>query len=218
MTYCVGLLVDTGLVMLSDSRTNAGVDHISIFSKMYVFEVPGERVMTMLTAGNLAVSQAVANLLNEGIEIDGTVETPATAKSMFRAAQLVGEAVRQVYRVDGPAMQAQNVGFDVSILLGGQLKGRALRLFQIYSAGNFIEAPDETPYVQIGERKYGKPILDRTVSTKTPLSCWNPTPAPNPPVRKLLLALVVQPVLLTGSAQTVVPPSCAHIAEGPAVI
>jgi len=163
MTYCVGLYLREGLVLLSDTRTNAGVDNISVFSKMHVFEAPGERVLTLLTAGNLAVSQGVMNLLNEGIEIEGEVETLYTVKSMFRAAQLVGEAVRCVYRLDGPSLQAQNVPFDVSILLGGQIKGGSMRLFQIYSAGNFIEATPDTPFLQIGEHKYGKPILDRAV-------------------------------------------------------
>jgi putative proteasome-type protease len=163
MTYCVGLDLQGGLVLLSDTRTNAGVDHVSTFSKMHVVEIPGERVITLLSAGNLAVSQAVVNLLNEGIERTAGLETLATVPSMFRAAQLVGEAIRRVYVKDGEAMQAQNVAFDVSILLGGQIKGRNMRLFQLYSAGNFIEATPDTPYMQIGEHKYGKPILDRVV-------------------------------------------------------
>jgi putative proteasome-type protease len=173
MTYCVGLDLQGGLVLLSDTRTNAGVDHVSTFSKMHVVEIQGERVIALLSAGNLAVSQAVVNLLNEGIERTpgpgtsglGTsgLETLASVPSMFRAAQLVGEAIRRVYVKDGEAMQAQNVAFDVSILLGGQIKGRSMRLFQLYSAGNFIEATPDTPYMQIGEHKYGKPILDRVV-------------------------------------------------------
>src|ERR1700738_4115875 len=103
MTYCVGLYLRDGLVLLSDTRTNAGVDNISTFSKMHVFETPGDRVLVLLTAGNLAISQAVVNLLNEGIEIDGKVLTPLTVPSMFRAAQLVGEAIRRVYKIDGEA-------------------------------------------------------------------------------------------------------------------
>ena len=168
MTYCVGLDLQDGLVLLSDTRTNAGVDHVSTFSKMHVVEIPGERVITMLSAGNLAVTQAVVSLLVEGIEQSqgpGTprLETLANVPSMFRAAQLVGQAIRRVYVKDGRAMQAQNVTFDVSILLGGQIKGRRMRLFEVYSAGNFIEATPDTPYLQIGEHKYGKPILDRVV-------------------------------------------------------
>jgi putative proteasome-type protease len=169
MTYCVGLDLRDGLVLLSDTRTNAGVDNIATFSKMTVYEVPGERVIALLGAGNLAITQSIVNLLNEGIETEGTVETLLTAKSMFRAAQLVGEAVRRVYRTDGEAMQAQNVQFDVSFLLGGQIAGRTMRLFQIYSAGNFIEASSDTPFLQIGEHKYGKPILDRAARFDTDL-------------------------------------------------
>src|ERR1700730_8989182 len=170
MTYCVGLCLKEGLVMLSDTRTNAGIDNISSFGKMHVFEAPGDRVIALLTAGNLALSQGVLNLLNEGIENeDGTAETLFSVSSMFRAAKLVGEAIRRVYRVDGPAMQAQNITFDVSVLLAGQLKGRAMRLFQIYSAGNFIEATPDTPFLQIGEHKYGKPILDRAAHFETEL-------------------------------------------------
>ncbi|MFI5019105.1 MAG: peptidase, partial [Dongiales bacterium] len=163
MTYCVGLDLKDGLVLLSDTRTNAGVDHISTFSKMHVVEVPGERVITLLSAGNLAVTQAVVNLLNEGIERAAGLETLANVPSMFRAARLVGDAIRRVYVKDGEAMQAQNVSFDVSMLLGGQIKGRNMRLFELYSAGNFIEATPDTPFLQIGEHKYGKPILDRVV-------------------------------------------------------
>jgi putative proteasome-type protease len=169
MTYCVGLALKEGLVMLSDTRTNAGMDNISSFSKMTVFEVSGERVMVMLASGNLALSQQVVNLLHEGIEIDGIVETPLTVKSMFRAAQLVGEAIRHTYRTDGPALQSQNIQFDVSFLLGGQIKNRNMRLFQIYSAGNFIEATPDTPFLQLGEHKYGKPILDRAAQYDTAL-------------------------------------------------
>jgi putative proteasome-type protease len=169
MTYCVGLDLKEGLVLLSDTRTNAGVDNISIFSKTFIFEKPGERVIALLAAGNLALTQATVNMLHEGIEIDGKVETPLTVKSMFRAAQLVGEAVRRVWRIDGPAMQAQNVTFEISFLLGGQIKGRSMRLFQIYAAGNFIEATPDTPFLQIGEHKYGKPILDRAARYDTDL-------------------------------------------------
>ena len=169
MTYCVGLYLREGLVLLSDTRTNAGVDNISTFSKMHVFEKSGERLMVMLTAGNLATCQAVINMLGEGIERDGKLETPLTVPSMFRAAQLVGEAVRQVYRIDAPTLQAQNVPFDISLLLGGQIRGRTMRLFQVYAAGNFIEATTDTPFLQIGEHKYGKPILDRAATYDTGL-------------------------------------------------
>ena len=167
MTYCVGLYLKDGLVLLSDTRTNAGVDNISIFSKMHVYQIPGERFMAVMTSGNLAISQAVVNMLHEGINTGERVETLYTAPSMFRAAQLVGDAVRRVYNVDGPTLEAQNVKFEVSVILGGQIKGRGMWLFQIYSAGNFIEATPDTPFLQIGETKYGKPILDRALQYDT---------------------------------------------------
>jgi putative proteasome-type protease len=169
MTYCVGLYLKDGLVMASDTRTNAGVDNISVFSKMNLIEVPDERFMVVMTSGNLAITQAVTNLLHEGVETDSGTETLYSVPSMFRAAQLAGEAIRRVFRSDGAALAAQNIQFDVSLLLGGQIKNRGLRLFQVYSAGNFIEATADTPFLQIGETKYGKPILDRAVSYETEL-------------------------------------------------
>ncbi len=169
MTYCVGLALADGFVLLSDTRTNAGVDNISIFSKMHLFRIEGERCFALLTAGNLALSQAVVNLLHEGIEKEEKLETLYTVPTPFRAAQLVGEAVRHVYASDGPALQTQNVTFDVSVLLAGEIRGRGMRMFQVYSAGNFIEATPDTPFLQIGEHKYGKPILDRVVQYDTDL-------------------------------------------------
>ncbi len=169
MTYCVGLFLNQGLVMLSDTRTNAGVDHISTFSKMQVEEVPGERMITMLSSGNLAISQQVWSRLQEGIWLDGERHTLHDVPSMFRAAQLVGTAVRAVFEADGPSLHAQGIGFDVALLLGGQIVGQAMRLFMIYAAGNFIEATPDTPFLQIGEHKYGKPILDRVVTPDTTL-------------------------------------------------
>lgn len=169
MTYCVGLDLKDGMVLLSDTRTNAGVDNISTFSKMHVFEKKGDRVIVLLGAGNLATTQAVVNLLNEGLEIDGKVRTLASVKTMFRAAELVGEAIRRVYRIDGKSMEDHHVSFDVSFLMGGQIGKGKLSLFEIYSAGNFIEATQDTPYLQIGEHKYGKPILDRTARFETEL-------------------------------------------------
>ena len=171
MTYCVGLLLDEGLVMLADTRTNAGFDNISCFSKLQTFRVPGERLVVAMTAGNLAVSQAVINLIQEGLTDPetGEVETILSVPSMFRAASLVANAVRRVHRTHGESMRSQDVSFDVSILLGGQIAGRTLRLFHVYAAGNFIEATRDTPYLQIGEHKYGKPILDRAVTHRTSL-------------------------------------------------
>ncbi len=170
MTYCVGILVREGLVMIADTRSNAGLDNIATFRKLHVFEKPGERALAVATAGNLAVSQSVMNFVTEGLENPdtGEIETLRTAPSMFRAAQLIGRAIREVNRVDGPSLE-QSAGFDVAMLLGGQLKDRRLRLFMIYAAGNFIEATIDTPFLQIGEHKYGKPILDRSVTEATEL-------------------------------------------------
>jgi putative proteasome-type protease len=165
MTYCVGLLLDEGLVMLADTRTNAGVDNISTFRKLHLFEAPGERSICLAVSGNLAITQAVVSLLTEGFESELTGGTASlhSVDTMFEAAQLVGEAVRRVWRLDGEALREQHVGFDVTLLLGGQIQGSPLRLFLVYSAGNFIEATEDTPFLQIGEHKYGKPILDRAV-------------------------------------------------------
>jgi len=171
MTYCVGMLLDQGLVMASDSRTNAGLDHISTFRKMWVWERPGDRVIVMLTAGNLAITQAVANLLAEGVEAENgdKGETLHTVPSMFAAARLVGAAVREIRRMDAEALAAADTDFNATMILGGQIAGRAMRLFQIYAAGNFIEATGDTPFFQIGETKYGKPILDRVLNHETAL-------------------------------------------------
>jgi len=169
MTYGVGLLLEDGLVLCSDSRTHAGVDHVAIFNKMHVWENSGERCMVLLTAGNLAVSQSVVNLLAEGMGKE-RAETLANVPSMFEAARLVGRAVREIYDLDAERLKEQGAEFSISLILGGQIKGRRLRLFQVYSAGNFIEASPETPYFQIGETKYGKPILDRVVMGKTTLN------------------------------------------------
>ena len=163
MTYCVGLHLQGGLVLVSDTRTNAGVDNVSTFSKMHVVEDPGKRVIAMLTSGNLAISQSVVNSLAEGVEIDGVRETLLDVPTMFRAAQLVGAAVRQVWKADGPSLQEQSITFDVSMIIAGQIAGKPPRLYQLYAAGNFIEATPESPFMQIGEHKYGKPILDRAV-------------------------------------------------------
>jgi putative proteasome-type protease len=171
MTYCMGLFTDAGLVMLADTRTNAGLDNISTFKKLHVFERPGDRMIAAMTAGNLAITQSVINQIEEGVaDLEtGDIESIYTVPSMFRAAQLVGDTIRRVYHEHGQSLEAQNIKFDVSIILGGQLKGRTTRLFQIYAAGNFIAATPDTPFLQIGEHKYGKPILDRTASYNTSL-------------------------------------------------
>lgn len=175
MTYCMGLALEEGIVLLADTRTNAGIDNIATFSKLTVVENPGERVIALMSAGNLAITQAVVSRLVEGAGApaqtgDGPpAMTLHDVPTMFDAARLVGEAIREVYQHDGPALAAQNFGFDVSFLLAGQIKGRRLRLFQLYAAGNFIESTQDTPYLQIGEHKYGKPILDRVARFDTPL-------------------------------------------------
>lgn len=167
MTYCVAARLDSGLVFLSDSRTNAGVDQISVFRKMTVFERPGDRVMVLMTSGNLAVSQAVLNAL--GRQHDEGGETVWNAPDMFEATRRVGAAVRDVYRREAAALHEQGVEFNVSLIFGGQIGTERCRLFQLYSAGNFIEAGSECPYFQIGEAKYGKPILDRVLRPETTL-------------------------------------------------
>jgi putative proteasome-type protease len=165
MTYCCGILVKDGLVMIADTRTNAGLDNIATFRKLHVFKSPGKGCIAIATAGNLAISQSIISLVNEGFENpeSGEIETIETAPTMFKAAQLLGRAIREVYRLDGPMLEQKSLSFDVTMLLGGQVDGGRLRLFMVYSAGNFIEATTDTPYLQIGEHKYGKPILDRAI-------------------------------------------------------
>lgn len=167
MTYCVAMRLDAGIVFLSDSRTNAGVDHISTFRKMTVFEHPGDRVMVLMTAGNLAISQSVRQWLSERATSDG--QTVWSARSMFEAVRVVGDAVRAVYERDAEQLKKFGVDFNCSFIFGGQIAGEGLRLFQVYAAGNFIEATPENPYFQIGEAKYGKPIIDRVLNTSMPL-------------------------------------------------
>ena len=172
MTYCVGIKLDAGLVFMSDSRTNAGLDHISTYRKMMIYERPGDRFMVMLSAGNLSVSQSVREILQVEKLDRGTDQEPLTiwnAASMFDAARVLGSAVRRVYEQDGPSLKAAGVDFNASMIFGGQIKGEAMRLFMVYSAGNFIEATRETCFYQVGESKYGKPILDRVLTPATPL-------------------------------------------------
>jgi len=166
MTYCCGILVRDGLVMIADTRTNAGLDNISTFRKLHVFNDPGKRVMAIASAGNLSISQSVLSTLTEGLEdpATGEVETLLNAPTMFQAAQRIGRAIRHVHQMEGSALRAEDIPFDVSFLFGGQIKGGRMRLFMIYSAGNFIECTIDTPYLQIGEHKYGKPVLDRAIT------------------------------------------------------
>ncbi|MEI6802074.1 MAG: proteasome-type protease [Burkholderiales bacterium] len=172
MTYCVAIKLNAGLVFLSDSRTNAGLDQISTFRKMIVYEKPGDRFMVLLSAGNLSISQSVREILQvEKLKEDEHSEavTIWNAKSMFDAARVLGAAIRKVYERDAESLKQSGVDFNVSLIFGGQIQGEGMRLFQVYSAGNFIEATPETPYFQIGESKYGKPVLDRVITPITPL-------------------------------------------------
>jgi len=173
MTYCVAIKLNAGLVFLSDSRTNAGLDQISTFRKIMVYEKPGDRFMVLLSAGNLSVSQSVREILQvEQLRENGDAEplTIWSATSMYDVARVLGSAIRHVYARDSQALHSAGIEFNASMILGGQIKGEAMRLFQVYSPGNFIEATPETPYFQIGESKYGKPVLDRVITPMTPLN------------------------------------------------
>lgn len=169
MTYCVAMRLDAGLLFASDSRTNAGVDHISTFRKMHIFERPGERSIVLLNSGNLATTQSVVSLLRNRCLHEG--ENLLNVKSVYEAAVLVGETIREVLNRDsGGATLAQGVDYSCSFLVGGQIRGESPRLFNIYPQGNFIEATIDTPFFQIGESKYGKPIIDRVVRHETALN------------------------------------------------
>lgn len=172
MTYCVAIKLNAGLVFLSDSRTNAGLDQINTFRKMIVYEKTDDRFMVLLSAGNLSIAQSVREILQvEQLKENG--ETPGTtiwnATSMFDAARVLGATIRRVYQRDAESLKQAGMDFNVSLIFGGQIAGEGMRLFQVYSAGNFIEATPETPYFQIGESKYGKPVLDRVITPNTPL-------------------------------------------------
>lgn len=164
MTYCLGIRLNSGIVFAGDSRTNAGVDNISTFRKLFVYETPGERVICVMTAGNLAVTQSVVSQLEEGLDGETDGDTLYTVTSLSEAAQLVGRAIRKVKDRDEKYIEAEDGSASSTFIIGGQIKGRRMRLFQIYSAGNYIEATEDTPYMQIGESKYGKPILERVVT------------------------------------------------------
>jgi putative proteasome-type protease len=167
MTYCVGVLLDSGMVFASDSRTNAGVDHVSSFRKMTVYERPGDRVIVMLTSGNLSMTQNAINLLDQHARRADAPINIWSAQSMFEVATLLGDCLREVKRRDGPYLTQNNIDASANFILGGQIKGEPQRLFMLYQEGNFIEAMNETPFFQIGETKYGKPIIDRVVKPST---------------------------------------------------
>ncbi len=170
MTYCIGILLDEGVVLASDSRTNAGIDRVSTFRKMFTFEKPGDRFFALLTAGNLSLTQGVISLLTEWLNSEDPERDLYAVSSMFGAARVVGAALREVHKIDAGYLQQRDVDFTGSFILAGQIKGGQLRLFLVYDAGNFIEAMGDTIYFQIGEVKYGKPILDRIIRRGTSLS------------------------------------------------
>ena len=173
MTYCMGLLVKEGLVMLADTRTNAGIDNISTYRKLRLFGEEGKRVIAIASAGSLSTTQALINRLHEGVVLPGGTEPEfiETAPSMFRIAQIIGEAMVGAKKdIEKIIQQQEGVETGVTLLVGGSIDGRQPRLFLIYGAGNFIECGTDTPYFQIGELKYGKPILDRMLEYRTPLS------------------------------------------------
>jgi putative proteasome-type protease len=170
MTYCIGVMLDQGLVLASDSRTNAGVDDIARFCKMTVFEQRGDRVIVLLSSGNLAGTQAVIGVLNQRCAAPATGSaTLWTARTMFDVAMLVADAMRDIEQRDGQYLQENEIAFNASFIVAGQLAGEPIRMFRIYPEGNFIEAGRDTPYFQTGETKYGKPIIERVITRETPL-------------------------------------------------
>jgi putative proteasome-type protease len=170
MTYCVAMSLDAGLLFASDSRTNAGVDQIARFSKMRVYAKDGDRVIVTLTSGNLSITQNVLSTLEQRIRTGESALNLMNAQSMFDATRLVGDALREVKTRDGPYLVQNNVDSSANFIVGGQVRGEPPRLFQVYGEGNFIEATADTPYFQIGESKYGKPVIDRVITRATSLS------------------------------------------------
>jgi putative proteasome-type protease len=170
LTYCIGILLNDGIILGSDSRTNAGVDNFATFCKMTVFERPGDRVIVLLSSGNLAGTQAIVSVLKQRAESDSPAPNLYTARTMFDVAGLVADVMREINRRDGPHLGSSDVGFNASFIVGGQLRGEPQRLFRIYAEGNFIEAGTDTPFLQTGEAKYGKPILDRVITPATTLA------------------------------------------------
>jgi putative proteasome-type protease len=170
MTYCVGILLDDGIVFASDSRTHAEVDNFAKFCKMTVFERAGERVIVLLSSGNLAGTQAVISVLRQRADAGDGTPNLWTVGTMFDAAVIVSDAMREIDHRDGPYLEGRDLIFNASFILGGQIKGEPVRLFRIYAEGNFIEAGLDTPFIQTGETKYGKPIIDRVITPSTSLA------------------------------------------------
>jgi putative proteasome-type protease len=167
MTYCVGVILDSGLVLASDSRTNAGVDHVGNFRKMTVFERSDDRVIAMLSSGNLAVTQSVVALLEQRAQM--SQQNIWNCTSMYEVACLIGETLREVHKRDGFYLVQHHIDASAGFIVGGQIGGERHRLVNIYTEGNFVEATPETPYFQNGEIKYGKPIIDRLITYSTGL-------------------------------------------------
>ena len=167
MTYCVAAVLDVGMVFASDSRTSAGVDHVSSFRKMRIFATEGERVIVILSSGNLSITQNVVNILDHQSRNPDAKKAVMNAASMIEVAELVGETLREVKRRDGPYLEQSNVDASATLLVGGQIRGERQRLFHVYNEGNFVEATRDTPYFQIGESKYGKPVIDRVIKCNT---------------------------------------------------
>ena len=164
MTYCVGMLLDRGLVMAADTRTNAGIDNVGRFKKIHCWINEGKGVYVLLSAGNLAFTQSIVNIMTERLETKSRTPNPEnlfSAKTMFQAARTIGRAIREQKKLDSEAGGTNGEAFSSSFIFGGQIGTEPVRLFQIYAEGNFIEATPDTPFFQIGEHKYGKPILDR---------------------------------------------------------
>jgi putative proteasome-type protease len=169
VSYCLGIRLKAGMVFVSDSRTNAGVDSVATFRKSFVFDGAPDRVVTILTAGNLAITQSVISLLEERIATYNGQPTLYSVRSMYEVARLVGETLREVYHTDASHLKNHGTDFNASLIVGGQIQGRRMRLFNVYAAGNFVEASEDTPYFQIGETKYGKPIIERVINVDTSL-------------------------------------------------
>ena len=169
MTYCVAMSLDAGMIFASDSRTNAGVDQVGKFSKMRVFARVGDRIIVTLSSGNLSMTQSALNILEQRARFGDNQQQLWNATSMFDVARLVGDALREVKTRDGPYLLQNNIDSHANFIVGGQLPGEPPRLFEVYSEGNFIEATPDTCYFQIGESKYGKPVIDRVVTRATGL-------------------------------------------------
>jgi len=170
VTYCIGVKLDDGMIFASDSRTNAGLDNIAKFCKMTVFERRNDRVLVLLSSGNLAGTQAIISLLTQRGNDPSNQHTIWNARTMFDVSNIVSDAMRHIERRDGPSLQASEVSFNASFIVGGQIAGEDMRLFRIYAEGNFIESGGYTPYIQTGETKYGKPIVDRVITPSTNLA------------------------------------------------